>query len=59
MKFGWLHEEHECRKPSAGRRGIGSIWRCRCGQAWRIIAKRQAGINEIVTWRELGEGPLS
>jgi hypothetical protein len=50
--MGWIREEYECRLPSVGRRGIGSVWRCRrCGAHWELTDKRSVGILEYVTWR--------
>lgn len=50
----WESTEHECERPVAGRRGIGSIWRCRrCGARWELTHKRNAGAVEYTRWREL------
>lgn len=58
--MGWVREEHECQRPGAGRRGIGSVWRCRrCGTHWELTHKRSAGAVEYTRWRELAPEDVS
>lgn len=47
----WEYEAHDCPKPDAKNRGVGSVWRCTCGRPWRIVDKRWNGPYETTTWR--------
>lgn len=53
MRSRWIKKVHECQQPIAGRRGLGSIWRCRCGKRWELTSKRVDGIREYVRWSAL------